>query len=138
MSPEVAKRKVSQIDTYLSDLKKLSVDNFDDFKDKDRYASERLMMLLIETASDLLSHILKDRFGVKTRSYREVFIEAERNSLINIELKDVFVEFSGFRNKLVHQYIDVSPEEIYDKVGMFIESFDRYIKQVKSWVGELE
>ena len=133
MSPDVVKRKISQIDTYLTELIEISRECGEELRDRDRYAAERMMLLLIETASDLLAHTLKDKFKVKTRSYYEVFAEAAKKSLIDEKLKNILADLSGFRNMLVHQYVDINPETVFDNIDVFIGAFSEFMRQVKEW-----
>ena len=131
MSPEVSRKKVSQIDSYLNILQDIASKERHSVTEVESYAAERMMQLLVDTAADLLAHILKDKFKVKTRSYSEVFEESDKNGLIEPKLSRQMISLSSFRNMLVHQYGDITREDVVDRIEDFIFIFTEFVHQVR-------
>ena len=107
VSPDVGKKRLSLIDDNLRYLRSLVEETGGEFNLQQRYAAERMIMLLVEFAIDLLKHKLKDMRQIKTTSYREALTEAADQDLITSELKQELYELTRFRNNLVHQYDDI-------------------------------
>jgi len=72
VSPEVTQRKVDQIRRYLTDLERYRGLSREEFN-REHYAVERLVELLVEAASSTAFHALSIIEGTSPGSYREAF-----------------------------------------------------------------
>ena len=131
MSPDVGKKRLSLIDDNLRYLRSLVEETGGEFNLQQRYAAERMIMLLVEFAIDLLKHKLKDMRQIKTTSYREALTEAADQDLITSELKQELYELTRFRNNLVHQYDDIEYEEVTVNARECLTVFEKFIRQMK-------
>lgn len=113
--PEVIKRRLQKIDEYLSILKGLQKYSYDEFiKEPEHYgAVERFLQLLIESLNDLGNHIIADLDLGKVNWHRDIpAILAEKN-YIDSALEEKWIQMIGFRNTLVHDYLDIDREIVY-------------------------
>jgi len=133
MTSEVANRKLGFLIDYLNELKRFEGMNDGEYFPQ-RFAVERIMQLLVEVANDLLTHLLKDRFNVICRGYKDSFTKAANNKLISRDLGARLEKHGGFRNLLVHQYGEYSPEQVYMEIKPFIDNFSEFIRQVRGGV----
>jgi uncharacterized protein YutE (UPF0331/DUF86 family) len=104
-------RKLSHLDELLALLRAERATPLDSFL-RDRRQQllvERLLHLSVEAASDLLEHLLVQRFNIKPQTYADTFLQAGRNGLIPMDLAQRLVPAAGLRNRLVHDYEAIDP-----------------------------
>jgi uncharacterized protein YutE (UPF0331/DUF86 family) len=76
-------------------------------------ATERLFQIGIECCVDIASHIIAGQ-GLKRPAYRrDVFRVLEQAGYLDTEFASQMVEMGKLRNRLVHLYWDIEPNEMY-------------------------
>jgi uncharacterized protein YutE (UPF0331/DUF86 family) len=58
--------------------------------------------------------------------YSDIPVILEENEVITIELKDLWIRMIGFRNTLVHEYIEIDRQIVYDVLQNSTRDFDRF------------
>ena len=113
--PEVILRRLVKLDEYLEILEGLQRYDLDAFvKDPERYGSaERFLQLAIETSLDIGSHVIAElRLGT-VDSYRDIPTILAEHNYLDSELRERWIQMIGFRNVLVHDYVDLDREIVY-------------------------
>jgi len=113
--PEVIRKRLNKIDEYLVVLQRLQRYGRDEFlSDPERYGSaERFLHLAIEALLDMGNHVIADEGLGVVDWYSDVpriFLE---KGMISLELSEKWVRMIGFRNTLVHGYMDVDRTIVY-------------------------
>ena len=114
--PEVIRKRLNKIDEYLVVLQRLQRYGRDEFlSDPERYGSaERFLHLAIEALLDMGNHVIADEgLGVVDwySDVPKIFLE---KGLISSELSQKWMRMIGFRNTLVHGYMDVDRNIVYE------------------------
>jgi uncharacterized protein YutE (UPF0331/DUF86 family) len=114
--PEVIRKRLNKIDEYLVVLQRLQRYGRDEFlSDPERYGSaERFLHLAIEALLDMGNHVIADEGLGVVDWYSDVpriFLE---KGLISSELSQKWMRMIGFRNTLVHGYMDVDRTIVYE------------------------
>ena len=114
--PEVIRKRLNKIDEYLTVLQRLQRYGRDEFlSDPERYGSaERFLHLAIEALLDMGNHVIADEGLGVVDWYSDVpriFLE---KGLISSALSEKWIRMTGFRNTLVHGYIDVDRTIVYE------------------------
>jgi len=114
--PEVIRKRLNKIDEYLVVLQRLQRYGRDEFlSDPERYGSaERFLHLAIEALLDMGNHVIADEGLGVVDWYSDVpriFLE---KGMISSELSEKWVRMIGFRNTLVHGYMDVDRTIVYE------------------------
>jgi len=130
MSPQVTRRKMAYMAGYLAELEKYHSIPFRDYI-AERRAVERLLILLIQSAIDIVSHLLADRGPLRPDTYRELFVAAADAGLLNKSLARSFEQAAGLRNILIHEY-----EKIDDRLVW--KSLPRAVKDSKAFLAAME
>lgn len=83
-------------------------------KDPKLYGSaERFLHLTIEVLIDIGNHIIADQNLGKVDFYSDIPDILYENNFLEEDLKDIFIKIIGFRNVLVHDYLEVDLDIVY-------------------------
>jgi uncharacterized protein YutE (UPF0331/DUF86 family) len=113
---EILQRRLRKLEEYLAILRRLQRYSYDEFvADPERYGSaERFLQLAIEALLDMGNHVIADLDLGTVQWYSDIpTILAERGGL-SPELRDRWIRMIGFRNILVHEYLDLDRRIVYE------------------------
>ena len=129
MSPEVVKKKLESITLYLNDLLPNKKISFNEFMQK-HYEIERILELLIMTASDIVFHIITDKGEPVPASYKAAFLRAGELGIIGKKLSKNLALSAGLRNILVHEYEEIDYKIVHKSIPSAIKDFTSLIKEL--------
>lgn len=109
LRPEILRRRLSKLEEYLAILEHLRVYRIEDFlADPERYGSaERFLQLSIEALSDMASHLIAERNLGLVQQSRDLARLLREHGYIDQALEERWIRMIGFRNVLVHDYLEV-------------------------------
>jgi uncharacterized protein YutE (UPF0331/DUF86 family) len=109
------------------ELTKLVVVTRDDFiVDRARYAqTEHYFRRGLEAILTAATHILS-RVPLEAKDYAAVIDGLGKAGIVEETFAQRNKGLAGYRNRLVHLYWEVSPEELYDTVKDHLEDFDAF------------
>ena len=114
--PEIIRKRLNKLDEYLAILENARRYSWEEFvADPERYGSvERFLHLSLEALQDMGNHIIADlELGVvdRSRDIPEIFA---KQRWIDEAMKDTWIRMIGFRNILVHDYLEVDRRIVYE------------------------
>jgi uncharacterized protein YutE (UPF0331/DUF86 family) len=114
--PEVIRKRLNKLDEYLSILRALRKYSFSEFiDDPERYGSaERFLHLAIEAITDVGNHVVADLSLGVVDWYSDIPTILAENGYLDAGLKERWIRIIGFRNVLVHDYLDIDRQIVYD------------------------
>lgn len=118
----------SELDTYLEELKDLSLLPEKDFlKDsKNIYSARYLLQVSIETCINIGNHIISRKsFGVP-KEYADTFRIMESNNIIPAHLLEKLIQMTRFRNRIVHLYWDIDDRLVLKIIKEDQDDFTKY------------
>jgi len=74
-------------------------------------AAESFLRRCIEAIFDISRHILSKSFAFKSLEYKEVAQTLGEKKVVSKEFCEVLMKMAGYRNRMVHFYKEISPEE---------------------------
>lgn len=126
------------VDQYLDDLEEMRGLSKDEYLDDmvTQRAVERTLMNLIQACIDVASHIrAAEDLSPSGTSKREMEALGDAG-VISSETQAKMEEAVGFRNVLAHRYGEVDHDIVYDVLHEDLQWFDRYQREVATWVRE--
>lgn len=116
VKPEIIRKRLNKLDEYLAILYSLQRYSFDDFvENPEHYGSaERFLHLAIETITDLGNHVIADDGLGVVNWHSDIPIILAEKGYIGSELKERWIRMIGFRNVLVHEYIDIDRRTVFE------------------------
>lgn len=129
MSPDVIAKKLVSMTTYLNDLLPHKNISFDEFMKK-HYEIERLLELLVMTASDIVFHLISSKGESIPASYKAAFLRAGELGLISSGLGKSLALGAGLRNILVHEYEEIDYNLVHQSIPTATRDFVDFIKEL--------
>ena len=124
---EIIRKRLNKVDEYLLVLKGMQSYSIDEFiSDPEHYGSaERFLHLTIEAFLDMGNHVIADDgLGVVNwySDIPKIFLE---KSLISPQLSERWTRMIGFRNTLVHEYIDIDRNIVFNVLQNDLGDFEK-------------
>ena len=88
--------------------------------------------LAIEAALDLGNHLIARNNWRVPEDYADTFRVMGENGLLSKEFAEHLTHMARFRNRLVHRYWDVDPEQLYYILTNSLGDLDRFLAEVRS------
>jgi len=129
MSPEVLNKKLILMTTYLNDLMPYKDITFENFMEK-HYEIERLIELLVMTASDIVFHLISAKSEPAPTSYKAAFLRAGEMGIISEDLSRSLALSAGLRNILVHEYEEIDYSLVHKSIPVAIRDFTVFIREL--------
>ena len=132
VKPEVIRKRLNKLDDYLSILKQMKKYARQEFiSDPEHYGSaERFLHLSIETLTDIGNHIIADEGLGTVNWYSDIPKILLGKGVIDTDLKDKWIKMIGFRNTLIHEYIDVDLDIVYDVLHEGLDDIEKIKKKL--------
>jgi len=107
---------LNKLDEYLAILRGLQKYSFDEFiADPQRYGSvERFLHLAIEAINDMGNHVVAELDLGEVNWYSDIPALLARADHIDDSLQEKWIRMIGFRNTLVHEYIEIDRKIVHD------------------------
>lgn len=129
--PEVIRRRLQKLDEYLSILESLQKYSLDAFiSNPERYGSaERFLHLSIEALLDLGNHIVAELELGQVNWYSDIPLLLNKAGYLDDDLEEKWIKMIGFRNVLVHDYLDIDRRIVYDVLEHHLQDISA-LKQI--------
>lgn len=137
---DLVRRKLSRLNMFLEELRPISQKSIEEYKDDHylRFSAERLIQLIVECAVDVNNHVVVETDNRPPEDYRTSFVSAAKVKLISADLAERLKGSAGMRNILVHDYMEIDDEKVFNVIPAAIKDYKEYIKQAEAFVEKLE
>ena len=132
MSPEIVIKKLSVMTQYLKDLLPYKDASYDEFMQR-HYEVERIIELLIMTASDIVFHLLVQKGEQPPSTYKSAFLRAGEIGIIDKKLGNNLAKGAGLRNILVHEYEEIDYQLLHKSISIVIKDFTSFIDELSNY-----
>ena len=92
----------------------------------------------LEAVFDIGRHILAKLYGFREIEYKTIARALGEKGIISQNLSDTIQIMAGYRNRMVHFYREVSPEELHSIVVNNLKDFDRFSMEIVSFIKAYE
>jgi uncharacterized protein YutE (UPF0331/DUF86 family) len=117
VNPEVVQKRIEKVQEYLDFLEKIKEEySREEFKKEPMVygSAERFLQLCIEALMDIGAHIVADENLGRVDIYSDIPKLLSQHGYISEEEKNLFIKIIGFRNILVHDYLEVDLDITYE------------------------
>ncbi len=123
---EVIRKRLNKLDEYLAILRTLQRYNWEDFiRDPEHYGSaERFLQLAIEAVNDIGGHVIAALNLGTVNWYSDIPTILAEKGYIHPELRERWIRMIGFRNALVHDYLEIDRRIVYEVLRKGLEDLE--------------
>ena len=97
-------------------------------------AAESYLRRSLEALFDVGRHILAKGFGYPATEYKEIARGLFEKAVLEKDEAELLRKMAGYRNRMVHFYHDISPEELLDICLNHTAEIDRLLEQMLQWL----
>ena len=129
---EILRSRLQGLRALLPILKSFQALSCKDFTSdlEKQLATEHALQLAIQHLLDISSHILAARGVRELTDYRDILLKMGKEGILPNDFVEKISGMAGFRNLLVHDYVEVDPERVYDFLQNRIEDFEEFMKYI--------
>ena len=138
LRPEVVRERLRKLREVLSNLASLKRIPREEFVASFHHywLAERGLQLATEILFDIGNHVLAGMFNCSPPTYEKIPQELFEKKVISEELRNRLRGLGGFRNILVHDYLDVDHGLLYGFLHEELGCFANFADQVEQVLGE--
>lgn len=116
-----------QIEEALKEMESFKTMDIDEFvKNKKNYIiAEYYLRRALEGILTVGSHFLS-RLGARTKDYQDIIVSLGKHGLIPVDFAEKNKNLAEYRNRLVHIYWEVTPEELYTVINQHFEDILKF------------
>lgn len=89
-------------------LDEYSLENSDDWTERDLLAIQRALQIFIESFIRMARYLLQQKYALSVSQSREAISELKNRGDLSLNQYQQLVSIIGFRNVLVHDYLDIN------------------------------
>ena len=101
-------------------------------------AAERGFQVAIQSALDIGAILLSEAGTDIPTEYRDIFPKLTEIGVLPESLSTRLVAMAKFRNVLVHLYLEIEVERLYQYIQHNLEDFDEFATHVGAYLAQLE
>ena len=129
----VVTARIAKIREYVALLRKIR-----GLADERRFVSdpliygnaERYLQLAIQAVLDISHHIVADRSLPLPADSKSLFELLAREKVVSKKLSIKLAAMAGFRNVLVHEYVEIDRHRVYRALTTDLRDFDSFVRAV--------
>lgn len=132
---KIVRERLDYAEEQIRELRSLPAEDLEVFLSDRRnpLAADALLRRSIEALFDTARHVLAKGFGIGKLEYREIAKESkDRGLLANEETAEAFWKIAGYRNRLIHHYEEVTPEELHGIVRSHLEDLEAVAEELRA------
>lgn len=118
----------------LKDFQKYSKEEFCSKENLYCPAADTFLRKALQAMLDIAGHIVTRIPGAKPREYKEDMQALIKHKIISSELAPKALAMAGYRNRMIHFYYEITPEELYGIIQDDLPDLEEYIKQISQFV----
>jgi uncharacterized protein YutE (UPF0331/DUF86 family) len=98
----------------------------------------RLLSGEFEAIFDVSRHILSKGFAFKSLDYKEVARKLGEKGIVDKAYAQVLIKMAGYRNRMVHFYKEIKPEELYDILQNHLEDLLWFLEEMRIFLEKVK
>ncbi len=132
--------RVNGIQGELVALRKLATLPFPEFRDGDGFELAQFHLHhAVEGIFHIASHILSRIPGARASGYKDMAVQLGKHKIVDKQFAEgPLKNIAGYRNRLVHFYADITPEEIQDILNNHLKDIETFLKAVRAVLSDPE
>jgi len=124
--------RLDALESYLAELRTFGGRTREEFVREPalHHLAERYLQLACECVLDVTHHVISDQGYRQPVSYKDAVEVLQEEGVLEEELTERLKKWMGFRNVLVHFYLNVDHGRSYDAIRDDLGDFHAFARQV--------
>lgn len=119
---------------FLEEIKKVSLKNFL-VDHRISSSAERDLEIAIQACLDIADHLIaKLGLEIPKKDRKEVFAVLAKEKILPENLVSNLQKMAGQRNLLIHEYLEIEREKIYETINHNLGDIVEFIKNIQKWL----
>jgi len=133
LEKDIIIKRMEGIESEIVELKKLGEKSLEEFRAGDSWKLAQFHLhRALEGVFNISSHILSRIPGGTATQYKEIALKLGENKIVTEDFaKNALTQMAGYRNRLVHFYAEVKPEELYKIIKENLADIEVFLSSVK-------
>lgn len=133
LEKDVIVKRMDGIQGEVAELQKFARIPFDEFQGGVGFKLAHYHLhRALEGVFHIGAHLLSRIPGAQAAEYKEIARKLGEYGIVEKEFADTkLVEMARYRNRLVHFYAEITPEELYGILQKDLGDFDRFLSAIK-------
>ncbi len=136
LSKRVVSDRLAWVDAMLAEIRTLPLGSREAFFADRRniHTAESCLRRALESLFDIGRHILAKGFAEGVSEYKEITQRLRFHSVLPSEIADTMRTLAGYRNRMVHFYHEISPDELYEICATSLKDVESVAKDFRGWI----
>jgi len=132
----IVSQRATWIKEMIEALQELPVQNKQKFLSNKHTiaAAESYLRRSLEALFDIGRHILARRLGAPVTEYKEIAQSLLERKILQKKEADTLRHMAGYRNRMVHFYHEISPEELQEICAHHLDDINTLLNKLLDWV----
>ncbi len=136
LRPEAVRQRLLKLEEAISRLEEIGRTDRAMLRTsfRDAWAAERGLQVAAEIVLDVGNHVLSAHFGESARDYEDVIAQLAARGVIDEPLRARLKGLGGFRNILVHGYLELDADRVADYLVKGPADFAAFLGAMRAWL----
>ena len=128
--------RLDWVHRMVGDIRELPLDSIEAFLSDKRNigTAESCLRRALEALLDLGRHLLAKIHAEAVTEYKQIANELGSNQILSPEMVRILRVLAGYRNRLVHFYHEITPEELYQICTQHLDDLTTVQDAFADWV----
>jgi len=130
------RENLSLIGSFLEKLGRLAKVSKIEFlaDERNTAAAESFLRRSIEAMFDISRHILSKTHEFKCLEYKDVAQALGEKKIVSSAYAETLVKMAGYRNRMVHYYKEIKPDELYDILQKDLGDVEKFLVEIEKFL----
>jgi uncharacterized protein YutE (UPF0331/DUF86 family) len=136
IDPRVIIQRAAWVRAMIQSVRELPLQDKTEFLGNKHHvaAAESYLRRSLEALFDIGRHILVKKFAFPATEYKEISQGLAEQKVLFPEESGLMRQMAGYRNRMVHFYHEISPDELYDLCQNHLAELSLVLESLLKWV----
>ena len=136
LDKELINLRIDVIERNLAEIQEITAEGYSHFKSnyRDELAAKQALLESIEACIDISNYIISTQGFRRPMDYKDIFLIMGEQDILDKTLSRKMQEMAKFRNVLVHRYINIENERLFQLMENETSDFKEFIRQILDYL----
>ncbi|MFZ5640757.1 MAG: type VII toxin-antitoxin system HepT family RNase toxin [Bacillota bacterium] len=128
---EKVEQRLMKLEQAVRKLKEITESTWEEYRNNEAFRdrAERNLQIAAQACIDITNHIIADKGYRTPQGYADGFAVLQEEGIISLDLAEKMKLVAGFRNILVHDYLEIDDKIVYASLQK-LQDFKEFAESV--------